>query len=157
MGHSMVADFFNLSLLQWLQSNLESVELQGSVSWCTLFGVMIDLLWQRHNDFIFNHHVGDPLEVFYAAVHLASYVEHSVEVLRTVRGTLDVRGSRICWSPPPMGNVKLNCDATVVSVSGAAVCGGVLRHRLGRVVFAYASPLDSCSVASAKLWAILKV
>lgn len=44
----------------------------------------------------------------------------------------------------------------MISETGLAAVGGVLRDHMGRVIFAFASSLGACSIMAIELWAILK-
>lgn len=60
----------------------------------------------------------------------------------------------MCWSPPPQGFHKLNCDGAVSGAGAMAGCRGILRDASGKFIFAFSHKLEPCSVLEAELWAI---
>lgn len=48
----------------------------------------------------------------------------------------------VCWSPPPHGFWKLNCDGSVTNNGREARCGGLLRDSHGSFVFGFSHSLD---------------
>ncbi|WCJ34268.1 hypothetical protein M5689_015586 [Euphorbia peplus] len=62
----------------------------------------------------------------------------------------------ITWIPPPLGSLKLNCDAAFNPNSGKYGAGFILRNEVGGIVFSGACPLGNCwSVLHAEILALL--
>ncbi|CAL1356638.1 unnamed protein product [Linum trigynum] len=61
------------------------------------------------------------------------------------------REELIGWKPPPDGWVQIQSDGSVLSPSGSAAAGGLIRDCLGRCSVAYACNLGVCSITVAEL------
>ncbi|CAL1407399.1 unnamed protein product [Linum trigynum] len=61
------------------------------------------------------------------------------------------REEQIGWNPPPQGWVQIQTDGFVLSPSGKAAAGGLIRDCLGRCSAAFANNLGNCSITAAEL------
>lgn len=126
------------------------------MGWNTVFGVMIDKIWWRRNNVIFNNKTWSNDE-------LLSRVKRMTEAIRVSReNTTNLIGSRengedvqVRWSFPSPGKVDLNYDGAITDAGLHASYGGVLRDENGNFLFGYAVKLGACSVLTAELWGIL--
>ncbi|CAI0461020.1 unnamed protein product, partial [Linum tenue] len=58
----------------------------------------------------------------------------------------------IGWKPPPPeGWVQIQTDGSILSPSGSAAAGGLIRDCLGRCLVAFAGNLGTCSITAAEL------
>ncbi|CAI0449506.1 unnamed protein product [Linum tenue] len=57
----------------------------------------------------------------------------------------------ISWKPPPPEWVTLNSDGSVLTDSGHAAAGGLIRDHTGRCLTAFAYNLGACSITRAEL------
>ncbi|CAN1314503.1 hypothetical protein LINPERPRIM_LOCUS29350, partial [Linum perenne] len=55
------------------------------------------------------------------------------------------------WEPAPPELVTLNSDGSVISASGQAVAGGLIRDHQGRCLAAFTLNLGKCSITRAEL------
>ncbi|CAI0447820.1 unnamed protein product [Linum tenue] len=53
--------------------------------------------------------------------------------------------------PPPEGWVQIQTNGSVLSLSGSAAAGGLIRDCLGRCLVAFAGNLGTCSITAAEL------
>ncbi|XP_042005788.1 uncharacterized protein LOC121754512 [Salvia splendens] len=58
------------------------------------------------------------------------------------------------WHPPDQPWIKINTDGAISLVTGKAGGGGVVREDIGKVLAAFATPLDAQSALEADLMAI---
>ncbi|CAL1413103.1 unnamed protein product [Linum trigynum] len=57
----------------------------------------------------------------------------------------------LAWKPPPEGWVQIQADGSVLSPSGGAAAGGLIRDSMGRCRAAYVCNLGHCSITAAEL------
>ncbi|CAN1813110.1 Putative ribonuclease H protein At1g65750 [Linum perenne] len=60
-------------------------------------------------------------------------------------------GELIAWEPAPPEWVTLNSDGSVISASGQAAAGGLIRDHQGRCLAAFTLNLGKCSITRAEL------
>ncbi|XP_062186766.1 uncharacterized protein LOC133890399 [Phragmites australis] len=123
---------------------------------CTQTLMLLWRAWHLRNDIIYGK---GEATIGASVAFLRSYVQSLLGVRlqecidkgkNLVTGShtvLDV-GLRKCWSAPPQGWVKLNCDASFDSVSGASTCGIIIRSCRGQVLIAAWSILPACASAT---------
>ncbi|CAN1799141.1 Putative ribonuclease H protein At1g65750 [Linum perenne] len=139
--------FFQTPLLPWIESFLRKPEL------CLLFGVTCWWLWRARNDRVFNNKLttADSLtrhiQVWVALVgdtlERDQFISHTGPPTRT--------GELIAWEPAPQEWVTLNSDGSVISASGQAAAGGLIRDHQGRCLAAFTLNLGKCSITRAEL------
>lgn len=128
-------EFFELPLLQWLDScPKERMVIRGR-DWRLIFLVTILKLWTRRCTFIFN-----PEEATLEAWNLVDSVSKTVEEFKNAFSrdplTLQVE-KHIKWLP---GSVKLNTDGAVHG-NGA---GGLIRDSRGAWIVGFRAHLGVC-------------
>ncbi|CAN1179533.1 hypothetical protein LINPERHAP1_LOCUS37949 [Linum perenne] len=57
----------------------------------------------------------------------------------------------IAWDPGPPDWLVLNTDGSVITSSGTAAAGGLVRDEWGRCLLAFSSKVGSCSITRAEL------
>ncbi|CAN1125966.1 Putative ribonuclease H protein At1g65750 [Linum perenne] len=139
--------FFQTPLLPWIERFLRKPEL------CLLFGVTCWWLWRARNDRVFNNKLttADSLtrhiQVWVALVgdtlERDQFISHTGPPTRT--------GELIAWEPAPPEWVTLNSDGSVISASGQAAAGGLIRDHQGRCLAAFTLNLGKCSITRAEL------
>lgn len=60
----------------------------------------------------------------------------------------------IKWNPPERSWIKLNTDGAFAESTGKAGGGGIIRDHSGKMLAAFATPLDAQSAMEAELLAI---
>lgn len=155
---SNASNFFNQQVWQdWLYVNLINEELVHGVKWNLIFGIMIDKLWGKRNDFIFNGITWSISELLLRSRLMVDAVCKSMETYNCLRIMADTceKPLQVRWIRPKMSEVALNCDGSVTQAGNVAVYGGVVRDADGNFIFGYACQLGSCSILAAVLWGIL--
>ncbi|CAI0429938.1 unnamed protein product [Linum tenue] len=72
-------------------------------------------------------------------------------VERSFKPPVERRQEEVGWRPPPEGWVQVQTDGSVLSPSGYAAAGGLLRDSLGRCSSAFACNMGKCSITAAEL------
>ncbi|XP_042005733.1 uncharacterized protein LOC121754412 [Salvia splendens] len=55
------------------------------------------------------------------------------------------------WQPPDQATLKINTDGAFSEATGKAAGGGLIRNHLGKMILAFATPLDTQSALEAEL------
>ncbi|CAN1155888.1 Putative ribonuclease H protein At1g65750, partial [Linum perenne] len=139
--------FFKTLLLPWIERFIRKPEL------CLLFEVTCWWLWHARNDLVFNNKLttADSLtrhiQVWVALVGYTlerdRFISHTGPPTRT--------GEYISWEPTPPEWVTLNSDSSVLSETGQAAPGGLIRDHQGRCLAAFTMNLGKCSITKAEL------
>ncbi|CAN1132929.1 Putative ribonuclease H protein At1g65750 [Linum perenne] len=139
--------FFQTPLLPWIERFIRKPEL------CLLFGVTCWWLWRARNDRVFNnkHTTADSL-----TRHIQVWVALVGETLERDRfithtGPPTRTEEYISWERAPPVWVTLNSDGSVISESGQAATGGLIRDHQGRCLAAFAMNLGKCSITRAQV------
>ncbi|CAN1832077.1 Putative ribonuclease H protein At1g65750 [Linum perenne] len=139
--------FFQTPLLQWIEGFIWKPEL------CLLFGVTCWWLWRARNDRVFNNklttadgltrHIQAWVALVGDTLDRDRFISHTGPPTRT--------GEQISWEPAPPEWVTLNSDGSVLSESGQAAAGGLIRNSQGRCLAAFSMNLGNCSITRAEL------
>ncbi|CAN1773739.1 Putative ribonuclease H protein At1g65750 [Linum perenne] len=139
--------FFQTPILPWIERFIQKLEL------CLLFGVTCWWLWRSRNDRVFNNKLttADSLtrhiQVWVALVgdtlERDRFISHTGPPTRTKEYS--------SWEPAPPEWVTLNSDGSVISKSGQAAAGGLIRDHQGRCLAAFTMNLGKCSITRAEL------
>jgi hypothetical protein len=93
--------------VDWLHTNLNYVESALNNEWC-IFGVVLDLLWWRRNEFVFNNR---RLWLLLLPLKWALWLRRQLMLRLVLIGNMV---ARIRWQAPNEGWVALNTDGSVV-------------------------------------------
>lgn len=149
-----VSNFFHIQHWQeWLYANLSSSETVQGISWSMWFGVMLDMIWWRRNESIFNQRVCSPMELVHCVRRMVEAIYTSLESTARVLSSSETDSSDIMvrWIMPNPGEVALNSDGSVTDAGLNAACGGVLRDDDDSFIFDYTAKIGTCSILAAEL------
>lgn len=98
------------------------------MQWARIFGVVLDMLWNRRNDLVFQNAATPPHVLIAAAKNLVFYIECAT----SDHGVMKQFGRHhtVRWHPPLEGWAKVNTGVAFSSTAGA-VSGGVVRDESG--------------------------
>ncbi|CAL1352532.1 unnamed protein product [Linum trigynum] len=136
----------NLPFKEWMSKNLEDAN-QG-----TEFGLIVWHLWKQRNEECMEGTV-------YVEKSLICRIEAWFNIYKKALQNVDrsfmperTRSEvQVGWIPPPEGWVQVQTDGSVLSPSGFAAAGGLIRDCLGRCCAAFACNLGNCSITAAEL------
>ncbi|XP_043705219.1 uncharacterized protein LOC122655032 [Telopea speciosissima] len=114
---------------------------KGKAEVLSLFAFICWHLWLACNDLVFNQRVRSPIEVFNRA-HQAHF------------RILQRESSSFSADSPPLGYLKLNCDASYIPSSGSGGFGIVIRNHEGAPIMAYSEPFKASSSLMAEALAL---
>ncbi|CAI0375210.1 unnamed protein product [Linum tenue] len=123
-----------------------------------LFGITCWSLWRTRNDRVFAGKVVSA-EVFLHRVHAwVNVVKNAMDMDKAVHYPSPPARTEemISWTPPPPEWVTLNSDGSVMTASGHAAAGGLIRDHTGRCYAAFAMNLGICSVTRAELRGVVE-
>lgn len=111
----------------WICTNLKNESQRKGVKWHILFGIALLSLWQCRNELIFQGMTPVARVVGRMIFCQALAYQQSEEALSPARiRDFDRLSHRnICWLPPEVDTVKLNCDASVIDHGEDAGIGGL--------------------------------
>ncbi|KAJ1379763.1 Ribonuclease H-like superfamily [Sesbania bispinosa] len=154
MGNRLHAFDHTSSLASWIFHNVSSKKDHWyGLPWSLLFGITSWLIWNAHNEVIFQQTSWNP----HSIVHRIFTLAREFSVCSGMRFVQYHRSSRhvtatVSWSPPHEGWLKWNLDGSVRAQSGAA-SGGVLRDASGIWISGFTRNVGCASVTIAELWA----
>lgn len=133
----LIVPFFLHDIRRWMLENLK-VSYHNSGHWPLVLDITIHTLWKCRNDLIFDSRSTTMDQIVASTPCSAHQVETS---FMKVGGSMEKnigppKLSNLLWISPPIDKVKLNHDGAVDS-NGYALCGGLMRDQLGRVIFAH--------------------
>ncbi|MCH99246.1 ribonuclease H, partial [Trifolium medium] len=134
LGVGIGSDFFNeQNWLQWLCKNLISVAVVMNGNWSLNFGVILDILWWRRNELIFNNNFNDSAKLNDKVTAAVSAIVKSFDLMSSINKQQGNGNSMegISWRAPERDWVALNTDGSVVELGSNAACGGILRDSNG--------------------------
>ncbi|CAN1291596.1 Putative ribonuclease H protein At1g65750, partial [Linum perenne] len=139
--------FFQIPLLPWIEDFIRRPELS------LLFRVTCWFLWRYRNDRVFN---GKLTTAVTLTRHIQAWVALVGDTLDRDRSVTDVvppARTEVCisWEPAPPEWVTLNSDGSVLSESGQAAAGGLIRDYQGHCLAAFSKNLGICSIIRAEL------
>ncbi|XP_029144365.2 putative ribonuclease H protein At1g65750 isoform X2 [Arachis hypogaea] len=149
--HEIVADFFNLSIKDWLAQNLSARS-----DWACKFGVTVSSLWFYRNSLIFEGNRVRPTVVARAIRARSEEILGTMKFRSSMQRTRKDNNQLIRWILPPEHCTKLNVDGSFFRENNNAACGGIFRNHLGRYMLGFSCNLGSCSITHAELWDIVK-
>ncbi|CAN1730826.1 Putative ribonuclease H protein At1g65750 [Linum perenne] len=142
-----VADMLNLNWDTWFSANLAHSERQ------LVFGIACWLLWRSRNELVFQGKREEASGIraninFWRASILSSW-QKAMEL----RSPVNIRRveSEIAWRPAADGWTTLNSDGSVLQNPASAAAGVALRDNVGRIQYAAAINLGTCSITRAEM------
>lgn len=87
-------------------------------------------------------------------VEIISQTEEFLYCVYSPRGPTHNVIKRICWERPPEGWEKLNTDGALITLSGLAGCGGVVRDARGEWIAGFSRRISATNSFMAKLWGL---
>lgn len=156
LGQTMLLNFNNLSLYDWLEGNIKE-ELYDTliVGWNERFMSTIWWIWKWRNSFIFRE---NEINLQSKLDFLRSVWSDTEEAFRTVSPitTLPKRNRimMVGWKPPPQGTWKLNTDGAKENSYGLAACGGLIRSCHGILVKGFTCKIGRCTAFAAEVWGV---
>lgn len=138
-------------LLQtWLKLSLHNI------MWNTVFGVILDRLWWRRNEWVFRNKLRDTNAVVMNVKSFLCDWNNNKKLQQNL--TPDYINVSIeeaeRWKRPLEGFAKVNCDGALHHIAAIASCGAVLHNDDGVFMQAYSRRLGHCSILEVELWAI---
>ncbi|CAN1136534.1 hypothetical protein LINPERHAP2_LOCUS9518 [Linum perenne] len=94
-----------------------------------LFGVTCRFLWRYHNDRVFNDKLTTAVTLTRHILAWVALVGDTLDRDRSVTDAVLPTRMKVCisWEPAPPEWVTLNSDGSVISKSGQAAAGGLIR------------------------------
>ncbi|XP_019197687.1 PREDICTED: uncharacterized protein LOC109191482 [Ipomoea nil] len=119
----------------------------------TLFATTLWWIWRWRNDAVFNN---QEKSLSYKVEWIQTQAEETPKAFRKTRTPLLSSWSKLCWTKPPAGIIKINIDASVDLMTSRAGCGGVARDDSGSWLAGFTYNIGICSPLVAEAWALLK-
>ncbi|XP_043699801.1 uncharacterized protein LOC122650452 [Telopea speciosissima] len=112
-------------------------------------------LWRAHNDLTFGRKEWTPLEVIQVANKAFLEFSSANQVLGSSHTDVSIGFSHLSkWVSPPVGNVKVNCDATLPSDKSKGGVGVIFRDHSGFPLLARSFPSCFSSIIQGEVLAI---
>ncbi|KAL4332119.1 hypothetical protein GQ457_07G022500 [Hibiscus cannabinus] len=89
-------------------------------------------IWKARNAFTFSGIISDPVETWLCAE--ASFLEFANSVYKTKENNVKDHVPTPQWTPPPLGSIKINCDASFDVGSSLASAAAILRDNKGHLI-----------------------
>lgn len=113
------------------------------MQWARIFGVVLDMLWNRRNDLVFQNAATPPHVLIVTAKNMVFYIECATSDHGVVKQF--GRHHTVRWHPPLEGWTKVNTGVAFSSTAGA-VSGGVVRDESGNFMVAFSSNHGTYSI-----------
>ncbi|XP_019199802.1 PREDICTED: uncharacterized protein LOC109193400 [Ipomoea nil] len=142
---------------EWFTVNLRGDAKDGFADdWPEIFYIRLWWIWKWRNEDVFNE-MNTPVDQ-----RLAWLRKYDKEVLGAFKSKKVARhgqniyvDTRISWTKPPPGWLKLNVDGSYRR-NGLASCGGVLRDENGDWCKGFAYNIGRCSAKAEEAWGVLQ-
>ncbi|KAJ1419239.1 Ribonuclease H-like superfamily [Sesbania bispinosa] len=149
-------EFFNLSLHDWISSNLSGNQYPSSSNWNLTFPFVAAGIWYARNAYLFDD---SPLDIATISSSIHRQIEEASSAFSLVNNqTLrpDVISSPwVRWTPPDPDWIKLNSDGSLLPSLNCAGYGGLFRNHHGQFLHGFAIRINASSVLEAELMGIL--
>ncbi|KAG5039593.1 hypothetical protein JHK85_012069 [Glycine max] len=98
-------EFFHKDTNAWMLQNIKGTNLVKGRSWCLIFGISIDIIWQNRNQSIFEGLISHPSD---RVKHILAKVEVVHEILKQSMkfnspGRIVKHKGGVRWNSPPHG------------------------------------------------------
>ncbi|CAN1732100.1 Putative ribonuclease H protein At1g65750 [Linum perenne] len=138
-------NWWNSDIQSWL---LRIIKHENSL----LLGVTCWYLWKARNELIFDNLIQPAIALVKRICYWTAVARNAMEHKGQSRPSdMTEVSANIAWDPGPSGWMVLNTDESVISPSGAAAAGGLVRDELGRCCLAFSSNVGYCSITRAEL------
>ncbi|CAN1137136.1 Putative ribonuclease H protein At1g65750 [Linum perenne] len=139
--------FFQTPLLPWIEDFIMRPELS------LLFRVICWFLWRYRNDRVFNDKLTTAVTLTRHIQAWVALVGDTLDRDRSITDAVPPSRTEVCisWEPTPPEWVTLNSDGSVISESGQAAAGGLIRDYQGHCLAAFSENLGICSITRAEL------
>ena len=157
IDYNCLDSFYEMSLSQWVESNLNNLFTSCyNFTWNRIWSMGVWHLWYWRNVMVHNRGFRRPIRPAEIIKQELSNFDQGISLLHPHITEQHQNNNLIIWEKPTENWTKLNCDGSLKTHPYRAGCGGLLRNSNGSWIHGFYRHLGHCSILKAEAWAVLE-